>query len=134
MTRYRRPLTALTALAAFTVALVVSVGVALAAEPGADKLRYSGTYEWSGGDRGPLDVTFMPDGDGGWEVSFRFRHGGRYQTWTGTALGDVGSGEIEGKVDRYRFDGAFEDGVFRGTHYEERRGGRLRHNGTLTFE
>ena len=114
--------------------LVISAFAAVAGE-GAPPTRYSGYYEWHGGGRGRLDVTFAPDGRGGWQVKFRFEQARRFQTWRGTALGELGDGPLEGQVrgGRYRFHGEFEDGVFRGRHYEARRSG-LKENGTLTFE
>jgi len=98
-----------------------------------------GSYQWNMGSEGSLAVTFMPAESEGWEVSFRFDHAGQFDTYQGTAIGELGSGELEGRVDsgrgtRYRFLGVFEDGVFTGVHYTVSRSGRQQQTGTLTFE
>ena len=120
------------AIAVALAVLAVPAGVAVSSEP--PPLRYTGHYEWYDGGRGRLDLTFFPDGVGGWEVTFRFDHARRFQTWKGSALGELGTGSLEGLAHRgrYRFQGVFEEGVFRGRHFEVRRSS-LKENGTLTF-
>jgi len=121
------------------VVLFLTLLVAGAARPEASEVTLQGSYEWNMGSRGSLAVTFMPDDADGWEVSFRFDHSGQFHTYEGTAVGELGRGALEGRVDsgrgtRYRFRGAFEAGVFTGKHYTVSRSGRQQQTGTLTFE
>lgn len=98
-----------------------------------------GSYQWNMGGEGSLEVTFLPAESEGWEVSFSFDHAGKFHSYQGMAIGELGSGELEGQADsgrgtRYRFLGAFENGVFTGEHYAVSRSGRQQQTGTLTFE
>ncbi len=115
--------------------LLSACAAASAGAPAPAKLEYSGYYDWNVGGRGRLYVTFIPDGDDGWDVTFRFGHAERLQAWKGTAIGEPGNGTVEGLVrgGRYRFHGTFENGVFRGKHFEMTRRG-MKESGSLRFE
>jgi len=106
-----------------------------AGSPAPEKLEYSGRYEWNLGGSGRLDVTFFPEDNGDWEITVRFDHAGRFQTWNGTAIGDLGNGKLEGRVRNgsYQIHGSFADGVFVGKHFHVSRRG-LKESGTLRFE
>lgn len=104
-----------------------------------DTQTLTGEYLWDRRDMGgELEAVFTPTGEGTWDVSFHFSHRGEAHTYTGTAAGSLSEGALEGTVlneDKRRtftFTGAFEDGVFSGTHAEIRNGGK-RATGTLTL-
>ena len=122
-------------LLAVIVSLVVTAPLGLGAE-GSRTL--TGKYS-SGNGSGPLEAIFQPAGEGRWKVEFHFRFQGRAHTFSGTALGSLSDGGLEGKVRNesgkrtFTFEGEFEGGTFQGTHAElERRGPEA--TGTMTLE
>ena len=99
----------------------------------------TGEYVWTNRDsRGDLKAVFTPTGEGTWDVTFYFKFRGEPHEYAGSAEGSLTEGALKGKVkneDRKRtftFEGAFENGKFRGTH-EETTPGRARETGTLTL-
>ncbi len=80
------------------------------------------------------------DGQDEWTVVFHFTRGGQRHEYRGTAVGNLSSGEISGRVETedgdrtFTFRCAFEGRKCKGTHAEVgRRSGRERETGTLTL-
>ena len=100
----------------------------------------TGEYRWDSYERGRLEAVFTPDGAGGWEVAFHFRWSGQPRIFSGTAEGNLTSGELRGEVQSenkrrtWVFRGSFKNGKFRGTHAEVSWRGRERETGTLTLQ
>lgn len=105
------------------------------AESGTDTL--TGEFESGYGD-GELEAEFTATGRDTWNVAFHFRFDGQRHVYRGTAKGSLTAGRLEGAVQteggqrRFSFEGVFERGRFRGTHYEVKRG-RSQRTGTLTL-
>ena len=97
-----------------------------------------GEYRSNWGD-GPVKATFTASGSRLWQVRFDFTFNGRSRTYEGTAEGSFAEGRIQGRVRNeygrrtFTFRGEFEDGTFRGTHAEVKRG-REAPTGTLVLE
>lgn len=109
--------------------------------PGADAeggRTLRGEYRSNHGD-GPVKATFTPSGDRLWNVRFDFTFNGRSHTYEGTAEGSFAEGRLQGRVENeygrrtFAFRGEFENGTFRGSHAEVRRG-REAPTGTLVLE
>ena len=72
-------------------------------------------------------------------MSFDFAYGGNDYTCTGVAWGSLSKGELSGEVEtehganRYAFEGAVANDVFKGTH-SIAGGGELKESGTLTLK
>ena len=100
----------------------------------------TGEYRWDSYERGRLEAVFTPAGDGRWEVAFHFRWSGQPRVFSGTAVGNLTSGELRGEVQSenkrrtWVFRGSFKNGKFRGTHAEVSWRGRERETGTLTLQ
>ncbi len=112
-------------LALLTLAIALILPLSIVAMDGDRTM--NGEYKWNRMDEGaPLEAIFTPAGDNAWEVSFHFEFRGEKHTYTGTAQGNLTDGSLAGKVfneDKKRtwtFEGAFEEGTFRGTHQEHR--------------
>lgn len=113
--------------------------LALSATGNESPTKLNGEYYWDHARMtGDLEVVFEPTGERSWDVAFYFTFDGKPRIYKGTAAGSLESGPLEGKVTdengrrRFTFEGAFEDGVFEGTHAELRRGRESR-MGTLTL-
>ncbi|MEM6797070.1 MAG: hypothetical protein AAF725_24060 [Acidobacteriota bacterium] len=99
-----------------------------------------GEYVWQRSDKdikGPLKAVFEPQGENTWSVSFHFTFQSEEHTYKGTATGALGKGELKGEVMSdgdeprpFNFEGAFEDGTFRGEH-GAMRNGENRQTGTM---
>ncbi len=101
------------------------VGYAVAAEAAEKPATLSGSFVWEHGNTsGDLEAVFTPNGEGSWDVAFHFEFRNNPHTYTGTATGNLGSGELSGTVQNetkkrtFTFAGSFEGGVFNGTHAE----------------
>ena len=122
-----------TALLLLAVALLLPLSSV--ATDGAQTL--NGEFQWNRMDNpGDLKAVFEPTGDSSWDVSFYFEFRGKPHTYTGTAEGSLTEGALRGKVFNenkkrtWTFEGAFEEGTFRGTH-KEHRGEEIHDTGTL---
>lgn len=116
---------------------LLAAPIALAEEASTKTL--NGQYHWSGpGATGGLEAVFTPTGENSWNVDFNFTFRGKDHTYSGTAKGSLSDGKLsgtvqnEGKKRTFTFEGAFEDGTFKGTHAETT-GGEPRDTGTLTL-
>jgi len=110
-----------------TIALLVVVaGVLLTGTVAAEEARtLTGEFFWTQRDeQGDLKAVFTPSGEGTWDVSFHFNFRDKEHVYSGTAEGSLADGELTGEVKNedkkrtFTFQGAFEDGTFRGTHAE----------------
>lgn len=124
---------------AFVFLLMLGGGVAAMA---ADDLAMDGGYVWQRDDgtkEGELTASFSPVGDGKWDVAFSFDWEDGPHVYTGTCEGSLTgdlSGDIKSDGDRemrFRFNGAFEDGTFNGTHAFVSEDGELKDSGTLSL-
>ena len=106
-----------------------------------DEVTLSGSYVWERPDEtneGELDAVFTPDGEGEWQVAFRFDWEGEPHVFEGTASGSF-SGDLTGNVAsddpshplKFEFKGAFSAGTFSGTHGYFNSKGELVDSGTL---
>ena len=121
------------------VAVVVSIllgGLAVAGE----SRTLTGEFVWSQrGRSGDLEAVFTPTGEGRWDVAFYFTFRGTPHTYSGTAEGSLSDGQLSGTVKNegnnrtFTFRGAFEEGVFNGTHAEIGGSGPI-DTGTLSLE
>lgn len=123
---------------AFLASLLLLSALSLTADQAAQRT-LTGSYLWEqGGDRGRLQAVFTPAGDSHWNVDFHFEHGGSAYTYTGTADGRLGEGQLSGRVTSenrrrvFTFRGEFHNGSFSGTH-SEMMGGEEERTGTLTL-
>lgn len=102
-----------------------------------------GEFVWERKDKnisGPLKAVFeKTEEEGTWNVSFYFTFEDQPHTYTGTAKGKIGEGQLSGEVMSdgeqpapFVFEGTFEDGTFNGTHAGFR-DGEKRPTGTLTL-
>ena len=89
---------------------------------------------------GKLKAVFTSTGANRWDVSFRFKWDDKPHVWTGTAEGDLKSGNLSGEVvsdddqkTEFQFDGTFDGGEYNGTHAQVRKNGGLRETGTLSL-
>ena len=104
----------------------------------ADSRVLEGSYQWSNGDDGPLEATFVATGPETYEVVFRFRFQGKKNTWKGTATGSLEDGAIKGRVKAGRmkrywvFECAFDGSSCQGNHAEDKNG-ELVPSGTLSL-
>ena len=105
-----------------------------------DSTTLSGTYVWENGNStGDLEAVFTPTGEGTWDVAFHFTFRKKPHTYTGTAKGALDGGTLSGTVlnenkrRTFTFEGAFEEGVFNGTH-AEMRGESKQDTGTLMLQ
>jgi hypothetical protein len=85
----------------------------------------NGTFVWEhGNSTGDLEAVFAPTGEDSWDVSFHFTFRSKPHTYSGSATGSLTAGALSGTVlnesekRTFAFEGAFEDGVFNGTHAE----------------
>lgn len=122
--------------AAIAIAIFASLGSVSAEEP----TTLNGAYIWAQGNSdGELEVIFTPTGEAKWDVAFNFTFRGKPHTYTGTASGKLGEGELSGTVlneskkRTFTFEGSFDEGVFMGTHAEVH-GEKSSSTGTLTFK
>ena len=87
----------------------------------------------------PLRAVFTATGEDAFDVVFHFNFNGRDHEYRGTAIGALGEGEIEGRVQNesrqrtFTFKGTFENGVLDGTHAEVTRRGEQK-TGTLKLK
>ena len=72
-----------------------------------------------------------------YDVDFRFEWEGKPRVFSGTAVGSLSSGTLDGRVTNdtkehtFIFTGSFEDGTFSGTHAVVAEDGALKDTGTL---
>ncbi len=119
------------------LALTALTADGFAAKGGDQTLK--GEYYWVG-DRshGDLRAVFTESGQNQWQVAFYFEFSDGPHTYEGTATGNLSDGTLQGEVKNenqrrtFTFEGSFENGIFKGTHAEIRRG-RASHMGTLTL-
>lgn len=105
-----------------------------------DTQTLTGEYLWERREMsGPLEAVFTPAGEGKWEVSFHFTFREESHTYTGMAEGSLTEGALSGEVlneskeRTFTFTGAFDEGVFTGTHAEIREGKKI-DTGTMTLK
>lgn len=134
MKNFMRPLFGLGLLAlALSGALVANEDVTL-----------EGSFVWArdeGDISGDLSAVMTPAGENQWSVAFHFVWEDEPHTYLGTASGSLTHGELEGVAESdnedhkisFRFNGAFEDGTFTGTHGWIKEDGTLETAGTLTL-
>jgi|GEM_PF-2206577 len=134
-------------LAAFVLTLCfpLATGMASAEEATAEAaITLEGSFVWARGDGdipGDLTAIMTPDGEDTWTIAFHFMWEEEPRTYTGTATGSLMDGELKGTAlndnpDRkmqFRFQGAFEDGTFNGTHGFVQEDGSIKDGGTLTL-
>jgi hypothetical protein len=121
------------------VACLIALGGTLAG----DKVKLEGGYVWNrteGNLEGKLEAVFTSTGSDQWDVTFRFDWEDGPHVWSGTAQGNLKSGDLSGKVlsdgdqaTEFEFDGSFEGSTFNGTHAQVRRNGEPRATGTLSL-
>jgi hypothetical protein len=121
------------------VVCLIAVGGTLAG----DETKLEGAFVWnhSEGDLdGKLEAVFTSTGTNRWKVSFHFDWEDQPHVWSGTAQGNLKSGNLSGEVvsddaqqAEFEFKGTFENGTFNGTHAQVRKNGELRSTGTLTL-
>lgn len=121
----RRNRTSLAALAILFLAVAVAP-LAFADDHGKTPkpVVFTGSYDWSDGGSDFLEATFEPDGDGAWDVTFRFKWNGNDYTWKGTARGSLedgseltGTGGANGR--KWDWQATVADGVMNGRHTEK---------------
>jgi hypothetical protein len=117
----------------------------LAAMPGfaGDDVTLEGGFVWErddGNHDGDLTAIFTPTGDGEWSVAFHFDWEDGPHVYTGTCSGSLSEGELAGDITsdgdremKFKFSGAFEDGMFSGTHGFVDDEGEVKSAGTLTL-
>ena len=110
--------------------VVAGVPVVVGVTGAADTRTMTGSYEWSDtGKKGNLEAVFTPAGEEKWDVSFHFVFEGQKHVYSGTAQGNLTTGDLRGRVQNeggnrtWTFKGAFEDGKFKGTHAEVQKDG-----------
>jgi len=87
----------------------------------------------------PLRAVFTATGDRTWDVVFYFKFNGRSHEYKGIAEGGLNEGRLSGRVESeggrrsFTFRGAFEEGTFKGEHFETTRG-REEKTGGLSLE
>jgi hypothetical protein len=106
-----------------------------------EEVKLEGGFIWhrpEGDLEGNLEAMFTSTGVNRWDVSFRFEWDDKPHEWTGTAQGDLKSGDLSGKVvsdddqkAEFEFEGTFKGGEFNGTHAQVRKNGGMRETGTL---
>jgi len=118
--------------------LLCSLGIALADDAAPSTLH--GEYRWDARSAdGDLEAVFTPTGDGAWDVAFHFVFREKAHIYSGTAVGSLTEGELEGTVfnetgkREFTFSGSFNDGEFSGTHAEVE-GGKPIPTGTLKLK
>ena len=72
-------------------ALLLATALPAAAEK-AEKVNFSGEYQWKQGGNDRLAAEFTPDGDERWKVKFRFDWSGNSYTWKGDIAGPLTEG------------------------------------------
>ncbi len=123
-----------TAVAVLALALLLAAPATFAEE---NETKMSGSYVWTNGGAGDLEVVFTPDGENRWNVSFYFEFRGQDHVYTGTAEGSLSDGALAGRVTNenqrrnWNFSGTFTDGKFEGTHEEIGRDGKTFDTGTM---
>jgi hypothetical protein len=124
--------------------IMVGLVVCLAALGGtlaAEKVKLEGGFVWhrsEGNLDGKLEAVFTPTGTDQWDVSFHFEWEDAPHDWSGTARGNLKSGDLSGEVvsddaqqAKFKFQGTFKGGMFEGTHAQVRKNGGLAATGTL---
>ena len=126
------------AVAAFAV-VVCLTGAMVAVQAGDESTTLNGSFVWEhGNSAGDLEAVFLPTGEDSWDVSFHFTFRNKPHTYSGSATGSLTAGALSGTVlneskkRTFTFEGAFEDGVFNGTHVEVS-AERAMSTGTLTL-
>ncbi len=122
-------------IALWTLAVALLLPVSMVAMDGETTL--NGEYKWNRmDDAAPLEAIFTPAGDDVWNVSFHFEFRGEKHVYTGQANGNLKAGSLSGEVQNedkkrtWTFEGAFDEGTFKGTH-QEHRGEETFDTGTL---
>lgn len=108
-----------------------------------DETKLEGGFVWDrseGGIDGKLEAVFTSTGTNQWDVSFHFQWEDKPHVWSGTAQGNLKSGDLSGEVvsdfdepTAFKFEGTFEGGKFNGTHAQVQKSGELRKTGTLSL-
>lgn len=118
--------------------LLAVLAAAGATTDSADTYELAGSYVLPHGEWEKVEATFVANGSDSWTVEFRFEFQGRSETWTGSAIGSLIEGPLEGTVqveemDRsFVFRGEVNDGVLETTHAEIEFGGETP-TGTMTL-
>jgi len=89
-----------------------------------------GTFEWNGkkGQQHELEGTLTPAGPGEWTAVWKFRWGGRAETYEGVVRGDLrdgkfsGTGNDAGRKRTFSLEGQAKDGAWTFDHFETTRG------------
>ena len=105
----------------------------------ADTHTLTGEYQWNRQeDPGPIKAVFVATDANQWDVSFYFNFRDEDHVYSGTATGSLSEGTLTGEVMSdgeeprpFFFEGAFEDGVFNGTHGTK--GEDSQETGTITL-
>ena len=122
---------------AICVLLAVLAAAGATTDP-ADTYELAGSYVLLHGEWEKVEATFVASGSDSWTVEFRFEFQGRSETWTGSAMGSLIEGPLEGTVQveemgrSFVFRGEVNDGVLEATHAETELGGETP-TGTMTL-
>lgn len=121
------------------VACLIALGGTLAG----DEIKLEGGFVWhrpEGNLDGKLEAVFTSTGSDRWDVSFHFEWEDGPHVWSGTAQGNLNSGDLSGKVlsdgdhqAEFEFNGSFEGSTFNGTHAQVRKTGEPRATGTMSL-
>ncbi len=99
----------------------------------------TGEYQWNRMEEpGPIKAVFVATDSNQWDVSFYFNFRDEDHVYSGKAIGSLSEGTLTGEVMSdgeeprpFIFEGAFEDGVFTGTHGTQ--GDDAQETGTITL-
>lgn len=99
----------------------------------------TGEYQWNRQEKpGPIKAVFVATDANEWDVSFYFTFREEDHVYSGKASGSLTDGSLRGEVMSdgenprpFVFEGAFENGVFNGTHATQGEDGE--ETGTITL-
>ncbi|MCJ8330957.1 MAG: hypothetical protein HRT89_24525 [Lentisphaeria bacterium] len=106
----------------------------------AETSNWEGTFFWSKRKKQVENITAAFEKDGkDWKATFTFKWGGKDHIYTGTAKGNMKSGNLTGKINSddkrvrsFTFKGKIKDGKFEGTHKETTKG-RKKETGAMSL-
>ena len=86
-------------IALWIVAVALAVSASGAAVLGAEPQTLKGSFVWNNENRtGDLEAVFTETEDGMYDVDFRFEWEGKPRVFSGTAVGSLSSGKLDGRV------------------------------------